>query len=169
MLRELTYKFAFSLLVAVIAVGISGCADNSSTEAYVPLTQDLETDESTMVAGVLQEINSEREACLLMPLEWDDSLAEVAREYAMCMANNNRLDHYDMLGRGLIYRLENAQIVFIHAGENIARGYTSPEEVVNGWMASDDHRNNILCPEFTQTGIALAGPGPYWVQVFIGQ
>lgn len=40
------------------------------------------------------------------------------------------------------------------AGENIAWGQRSPEEVMNGWMNSSEHRANILNSSFKKIGVA---------------
>lgn len=58
------------------------------------------------------------------------------------------------------------------AGENIAAGQRTPEEVVNGWMNSPGHRANILNPSYKKIGIGYMRTNSdyryYWVQMFIG-
>lgn len=59
------------------------------------------------------------------------------------------------------------------AGENIAAGYATPEAVVQAWMNSEGHRENILCEDFTQLAVGYVYvPNStykhYWVQLFIG-
>lgn len=54
-------------------------------------------------------------------------------------------------------------------GENIAAGYQTPQDVVNGWMNSEGHRANILNPAFTKIGVGYCTGGSYgtnWVQLF---
>ncbi|KZX14783.1 exoglucanase B precursor [Methanobrevibacter cuticularis] len=61
-------------------------------------------------------------------------------------------------------------------GENLARGQTTPKEVVDDWMASPGHRKNILDPEFNSIAVSctnvLSENGSqstqvfYWVQLF---
>ena len=57
-----------------------------------------------------------------------------------------------------------------HLGENIAAGYKTPQEVVDGWMNSEGHRKNILNPAFTKIGVGYLYTGKdmahYWVQMF---
>lgn len=58
-----------------------------------------------------------------------------------------------------------------HIAENIAAGYTSTEEVVNGWMNSTGHRANILGKSHTELGVGFYyDPNSYyqyhWVQLF---
>ncbi len=55
-------------------------------------------------------------------------------------------------------------------GENIAYGPKSAEEVVQGWLDSPGHCENIMDPRFAEMGIAYAAGhaskrGLYWVQV----
>lgn len=167
MVRLFGTKANIVFLLALALATAAGCADSSSSGKNAPPTANS-ADEQTLATAALRIINREREAGLIRPLEWDDTLAGVAREYAMSMANNNFLKRFDETGRGLAQRLVDAQIVYIYAGENVACGFTSAEEVVNGWMKSNEHCKNILCPEYSRTGIALAGPGQYWVQIFAG-
>ena len=54
------------------------------------------------------------------------------------------------------------------AGETIAKGYASPQAVVNGWMNSSGHRANILNVSYTQIGIGYVAQGNYWTQMFGG-
>lgn len=49
-------------------------------------------------------------------------------------------------------------------GENIASGYNTPTDVMEGWMNSDGHRANILNSDYTKVGLSVNGR--YWVQVF---
>jgi uncharacterized protein YkwD len=61
-------------------------------------------------------------------------------------------------------------IDFKAAGENIAAGQKTAEEVMDGWMNSEGHRANILNPDFTHIGIGYVQGGDYgtyWTQLFI--
>ncbi|GGD83887.1 hypothetical protein GCM10010911_47630 [Paenibacillus nasutitermitis] len=50
--------------------------------------------------------------------------------------------------------LKQNGISFSSAGENIANGQTSAEQVMNDWMNSEGHRANILNGSYTKIGIA---------------
>jgi uncharacterized protein YkwD len=56
-------------------------------------------------------------------------------------------------------------IRFTYAGENIAMGQRTPQEVMNAWMNSTGHRQNILSPNYTKIGVAFYNGE--WVQEFI--
>src|SRR5699024_3830841 len=118
---------------------------------------------------VVELTNKEREKQGLNPLKVDDELSKVAREKSRDMGANNYFSHdsptygspFDMMKQyGISYRT---------AGENIAKGQRTPEEVVNGWMNSDGHRANILSGDFTHIGVGYVEQGNHWTQQFIGK
>ena len=95
----------------------------------------------------------------------------IARNHGADMIQRGYYDHVDPEGRGPDYRADAAGISYYLISENIAAGNVSPEVIFDGWMASPDHRYNILDPEVDQVGIGvvLGGEmGIYWVQCFIG-
>lgn len=53
------------------------------------------------------------------------------------------------------------------AGENIAKGQRTPQQVVNAWMNSEGHRANILNGNFTHIGVGYVEQGNHWTQQFI--
>lgn len=60
-------------------------------------------------------------------------------------------------------------ISFRGAGENIAWGQKSPEQVMKGWMNSPGHRANILNPRYTKIGVGYYKSSTgrqYWTQLF---
>ena len=67
--------------------------------------------------------------------------------------------------------IKNNGVSYRTAGENIAKGQKTPEEVMNAWMNSPGHRANILNPDFTKLGLGVAKDSNgtlYWSQMFIG-
>ena len=115
--------------------------------------------------------NKERVRRGLMPLKLQTNLNAIALWFARDMSEYKYLDHEDRLHRTIEERAE----VFKYdnwnqLGENIAKGYETPEEVFKGWMKSPGHRDNILSKNFTEVGFGSAKPvnSPviYWVQEF---
>jgi uncharacterized protein YkwD len=98
----------------------------------------------------------------------DRRLIAAANRHAAEMARNGYFAHRSLDGRGTAERVSDAGYRWSRYGENIARGQDSPDEVVDGWMNSPEHRENILDCRFEQMGIGLAfaGDTPYWVQDF---
>ena len=65
--------------------------------------------------------------------------------------------------------MKNFGISYRSAGENIAKGYATPEAVVKGWMNSPGHRANRLNKSFTHIGVGYVENGNYWTQMFISK
>ncbi|HUW16996.1 MAG TPA: CAP domain-containing protein [Actinomycetes bacterium] len=105
-------------------------------------------------------VNSARAANGLPALAYASDLASVARRQAERMASSNRLYHNPNLGS----EVSSWQIV----AENVGYGPTW-SAVQQAFMASPDHRANILDPKVTQLGVgtAVGNDGRIWVaQVF---
>jgi len=120
---------------------------------------------------VFELINIERINHGLQPLIWDDALADVARARSADMANRDYFDHICPDGINFYERIHSAGIFYWICAENIAAGQITPEEVVDAWMNSPVHRDNILYPDFTHTGVGVYLGGKYeyyWTQHFKG-
>jgi uncharacterized protein YkwD len=60
-------------------------------------------------------------------------------------------------------------VTYKAAGENIAKGQRTPQEVVTAWMNSPGHRANILNKRFTHIGVGFEQAENIWTQMFIGK
>jgi len=118
---------------------------------------------------VVELTNKEREKQGLNPLKIDDELSKVAREKSRDMGANNYFSHDSPTYGSPFDMMKQYDITYRTAGENIAKGQRTPEEVVNGWMNSDGHRANILSGEFTHIGVGYVEQGNHWTQQFIGK
>ena len=86
------------------------------------------------------------------------------------MAEKNYFEHVDPSGQSPADRVRAVGYAEKLVGENIAYGPKSVEEVVQGWLDSPGHCENIMDPRFAEMGIGLAPGrsakrGLYWVQV----
>lgn len=119
---------------------------------------------------VLDLVNVERRAAGVDPLVWDDALAEAAALHSDDMAARGELSHEGGDGSRVGRRARAAGFAWRMIGENVAAGPSTAEAAVAGWMASPEHRENILDPGFAATGAATATAedayGRYWTQVF---
>lgn len=98
------------------------------------------------------------------------TLGGVAFGHATDMADHGYFEHADMAGHSPADRVRAAGYREKLVGENIAYGPTSVEEVVQGWLDSPGHCENIMDRRFSQMGIAAANGrisrhGLYWVQL----
>jgi uncharacterized protein YkwD len=125
--------------------------------------------EEALAYEVLTLLNLERTAQGLAPLTFHVAAAEVAYQHGVDMDVRNFFAHTNPDGASPGDRLDAAGIVTTGWGENIARGYGTPQSVMDAWMNSSGHRANILTPWFTHVGIGVhdAPGGPWWTQVFL--
>lgn len=122
---------------------------------------------SAAESKVIQLTNVERRKNGLPDLEADTSLSKVAREKANDMQSKNYFSHTSPTYGSPFDMMRDFGITYRSAGENIAQGQTTPEEVVQAWMNSEGHRKNILSADFTHIGVGFTGQGNYWSQMFI--
>ena len=102
-------------------------------------------------------------------MQTDERMRTAARRHSADMAEHDYFSHTGRDGSSFVDRLADAGYPRRHAaGENIAYGYPTAESVVDAWMASTGHRNNILNCDALSTGVGLAYQGrtPYWTQEF---
>lgn len=106
------------------------------------------------------------------PVRWNDKLAESSLRHSEDMARYNFFDHVNPRdGTHSWERVERAGYKYSTTGENIAAGYPSAEAAVAGWIKSPGHCANLMNPEFTEMGAAMAvnrrsKMGLYWTQEF---
>ena len=116
---------------------------------------------------VIRLVNEIRIKNGLNQLESDWQLSRVARYKSQDMKNNNYFSHTSPIYGSPFEMIKNFGISFRSAGENIAKGYSTPQAVVNGWMNSSGHRANILNSSYTKIGVGYVSDGRYWTQMFI--
>ena len=109
---------------------------------------------------VLRMMNEEREKVDAAPLLYDEDLAKCAQQRAVELSV--LFSHDRPMGFSVLYTYSKA------SGENIAAGYGTPSSVMNGWMNSPGHRQNILRETFCSVGVACFryNGSLYWVQLF---
>jgi uncharacterized protein YkwD len=95
----------------------------------------------------------------------DEALGIVASKHSEDMAMENYFSHDSPDFGDLENRLEEAQIVYDSAAENIGSNYYDSAEVVHGWLNSVDHRKVLLKPNFTHLGVGTFGK--YYTQNFV--
>lgn len=117
---------------------------------------------------VIRLVNEIREKNGLKPLTKNWELCRVARYKSQDMVENRYFSHTSPTYGSPFQMMKDFGLRYRTAGENIAFGQRTPQEVMNAWMNSDGHRANILNPSFTQIGVGYAANGRYWTQMFIG-
>lgn len=124
-------------------------------------------------ATLLQLVNNVRKAGCncgntkmppVAPVAWNDRLAKAGYDHSVEMNANNYFSHTGENGSSPGQRISAAGYAWKTYGENIAKGYTTEQAVVNGWINSEGHCKNIMNGKFKEMGAGRAGN--YWTQVF---
>jgi uncharacterized protein YkwD len=99
---------------------------------------------------LFQATNQARIEHHLPPLVWSNKLYDAAGNSADDLARSRSFTH-----QGAWDYLRQTGYRWQWAGQNLARGFSTPSETVQAWMNSPTHRSNILYADFRDTGIAL--------------
>ncbi len=120
---------------------------------------------STFENQVATLVNQERAKHGLKPLQHRADVKNVAQKKAEDLINSNYFSHTSPNYGSPFQMLKTFGINYQSAGENIAKGQKTPQEVMNAWMNSPGHRANILKPEYDTIGVGFYHGA--WVQMFI--
>ncbi|MDB5055600.1 MAG: hypothetical protein JWM44_3650 [Bacilli bacterium] len=120
---------------------------------------------STFASQVVNLVNQERAKAGLQALSSYNALSVMALDKAKDMYYSNYFDHTSPKYGSPFDMMNSYGIRYSYAGENIAKGQRTPQEVMNAWMNSAGHRQNILNPHYTKIGVAFFNGE--WVQEFI--
>ena len=107
------------------------------------------------------------------PLQWSANLAAVAAAQSRDMAELKQMQHRDTQNRNLTERLLAMGYRFSSAAENVAVGYASLDAVVDAWLDSEAHCENLMNAVVLELGLACsddtsareASEGRYWTLV----
>jgi len=135
-------------------------------KVYVPLFSTIKRIEQE----VIRLVNIERANRGLKPLAHNWELSRVARFKSMDMRDRAYFSHQSPTYGSPFDMIRNFGLSYTAAGENIAAGQQTAAAVVQAWMNSQGHRENILNSTYTQIGVGYASGGSmghYWTQMFI--
>lgn len=123
-----------------------------TTPAKPPNIRDMEK-------RLFDAINNQRGHAGIADLIWSEPLANAAREQSANMLQRGFFSHVDPIRGDLAARLQASGIQWLRCGENLftEKGHIEPVwTAVVEWMHSPGHKQNILQPEFTHSGIGIA-------------
>jgi uncharacterized protein YkwD len=130
--------------IAHIAVATRTCA-NANTPATNATKQ-------AMRKAVVCLINKQRTAHHLPALKEQSQLDRSAQGWTNTMVARNVFTH----GTSFSSRITAAGYDWQTAGENIASGFATPQDVVTAWMGDPGHCQNILNPEYASVGTGVS-------------
>ena len=165
--REMGLGVSFSKEVPLYVLVLS-----LSWEDYFREHTDALKDLDRMRGEMLALVNRERTSRGVAPLRRHPRLDEASQAHADDMLRRRYYSHDTPEGKTTLERVQARGYRAKYAGENIARGQYSVDEVMKGWMESPTHREHLLSSVFSDVGFGLAfgkNPGGYeilWVQNF---
>ncbi|HEX8202724.1 MAG TPA: CAP domain-containing protein, partial [Isosphaeraceae bacterium] len=121
-----------------------------------------------MAPALLERHNRERAEAKKPPLALDAKLSAAARIHARDMAEHGKMAHEGSDGSKPAERIKRQGYHYRRVGENVAYGQPTAARVMQGWMNSPHHRDNIL-GDFAEMGAARvedAQGTPYWCVTF---
>lgn len=132
------------------------------------IEQNIENNNNNFAQEILQLVNKERTLRRLPPLYLSRDLTDAATIRAQEIIQ--RYSHTRPDGSECFTVLKSMGRT---VGENIAAGQQTPKGVMNAWMNSKGHRDNILNPKFREIGIGYSFKHDskyrwYWTQIFRG-
>lgn len=153
--------------------GTGANTDTHSHDDDIPHGEEnvVEYEASSEAEAVLKLVNNERAKAGLKPLSLSGKLTNIAVMKSKDMAEKGYFDHTSPTYGTPFEMLQQFGVHYKTAGENIAAGQRTPEEVMNSWMNSSGHRANILNANYTEIGIGYykgGSYGTYWTQLFTG-
>jgi len=104
---------------------------------------------------LVQLINGERQDSGLKTLRESSQLDQAAYLKAQDMLEKDYFAHQSPEGIAPWYWFKKVGYNYQIAGENLAIGFLDSKEVVNAWMESYFHKQNIINPKYTETGMAV--------------
>lgn len=111
--------------------------------------------EKSMEQQIYEMTNVYRQKFDLNPLKQDKDVAKVASSHSEDMYENNFFSHDSQDGRNLKDRLEEENIYYVSAGENIAAQHTDAPAAMEGWLNSEGHRDALLYEDYNYLGVGV--------------
>ncbi|MGB6303826.1 MAG: CAP domain-containing protein [Acidobacteriaceae bacterium] len=114
----------------------------------------MNDDERSAAADLLQATNQDRSSQGLEPLRPDPALSRAAWEHAQRMVASGTLSHQLPGEPDIIVRVQRVGLHCSTVAENVAEAPT-PGQINDEWMNSPAHRTNLLDPRVNTVGIAM--------------
>lgn len=100
--------------------------------------------------------NQERSSKSLGPLTYNSQLSDSAAQKSRAMLDSDCWSHYCPDGKSPWDFFKSSGYLYTYAGENLAEGFSTTQNVMNAWMNSPTHRDNILNGNYTEIGFGFA-------------
>ena len=185
--KKSNYKYGIKIIETITTTydlysdGSKKNVKTSSTKTYDYSTFNATTKEmlaeattnrktyASQVNEILKYTNEYRSEANLKKVVLDEELTKAAMVRAIEMAYTNKPGHTRPNGDRCFTVLQDINYKYQYAGENVAKGINSAEDVVKlGWRNSEQHYETMINPVYTKIGIGIMKYNNtyYWVQIF---
>lgn len=147
--RLLHHKTLFFSIVLILFVGFFLSEVRTNFPKVLGVAYDITSSQLLFLT------NRERQENGSIPLTLNDKLSLAAKEKAMDMFSNNYWSHNSTNGKTPWVFIKNSGYTYVYAGENLARGFQTSDDVIKAWMSSPDHRDNMLSKNYSEVGFAV--------------
>jgi len=137
------------LILFFFSLGIFTSFTRQKYPSVLGISSQISIDQLLVLTNQQRQINN------LPPLTLNSELGNAALAKGNYMFEKNFWAHIAPDGTTPWYFIKSAGYNYTYAGENLARGYDSASGVVDAWMASPSHRENVLSPNYKEVGFAV--------------
>lgn len=138
-----------SLVVVLLISNFSFSLVENRFHDVLGISANISSDELLLHTNIKRQENG------LPPLVINNQLSQAAAGKAQDMMTKNYWAHIAPDGTTPWAFFKGAGYEYVHAGENLARGFTTSNDVIEAWMASPGHRENMLSPNYNEVGFAI--------------
>ena len=162
------------LLGTAVAIGNSGILSNDLFSEPNTTKEERKMSAEEIAFDIHYEVNEVRKLHGLKPLSWSSTITEIAKKHSQDMNERNYLSHISPEGEDVADRYEQANFVckkelsngdILKGGENLAE-ISYPDDltgmgsrIVQSWMDSPSHKQNLLFKEYGREGIGVVISG----------
>lgn len=140
------------LMIVALGIAVNGAWSKTSV---------LGAQSDFSSSSFLSDTNAERLKDKEPALTLNSKLTAAAQAKAEDMVKNNYWSHNSPSGKTPWSFITNSGYQYQSAGENLAYGFSNADESVAGWMASPEHRANILDANYQNVGFGVASSPDY--------
>ena len=159
-----------SILLTIIALNLNVLMMPTAMAITLPFKFAKPTNPQEML-NLINQARSQARKCgsqympAVQPLKWNPILERTAQAHANDMAQNNYFQHNSKDGRTSHDRMQQAGYTMQN------RLFMTADQVIESWLSSPEHCKNLMTPELTEVGMAVASKmgteyTNYWVQNF---
>lgn len=147
--KILHHKSIFCLILLLFISQFLISTTKSNFSNVLGITTDISSQELLLLT------NQKRQENGLQPLTLNEQLSQAAALKGNDMFGKNYWSHNSPDGITPWFFIKRAGYNYVYAGENLARGFTSSTTVVEAWMASPSHKENVLSKNYKEIGFAV--------------